>query len=506
MYKSICLFFASLILLFAICVGATCDDKLDTLTNQGITVSYPASLKPQAERVLDIFKGSVVSSLAIHRDILSLLDDPQTLADNIALLCGAEEKSDETMARLMAYKIKSQALLRSFTNVRLIESTKAASLGTVDAGVMQVNYIPEKNEFKMTFGIEGATETTINRSYFPVIVNADGTIRSENKISDMAISFLGSSKAMVVAPIHDCAGYIIAQELGLYHPFTRWFNEGVSAWVTRHILAKIKPGFSSIANELFSISSKSKQLKPKVNFLTWVQPAYQFRGDNFDQELEAAHVQYAIEAVSGLLQSNGAKELPKIMAELKYAGSDNEAICNTIKKVTNRDFKPYLLSYVPDDIKDGIAAKEPEKLAKKAEQLVREKKWNEAAEATRRILEMAPADVNARLNLAWLLRETEDTRHESEMQVFLAARLLDKGQYSFKLYAGTIEGNYILGRLAILLGNFEYARKFIEPVLALDPNHNDARRAMAEIKKTEEKLGIKPAENPEPPPTAPPVQ
>jgi len=67
----------------------------------------------------------------------------------------------------------------------------------------------------------------------------------------------------------------------------------------------------------------------------------------------------------------------------------------------------------------------------------------------------------------------------------LAARLLKQQKYSFHLFASSVEGNYILGRLAILVGNLEYARKFIEPVLEAKPDHRDAKRAMEEIKRLE---------------------
>lgn len=98
---------------------------------------------------------------------------------------------------------------------------------------------------------------------------------------------------------------------------------------------------------------------------------------------------------------------------------------------------------------------------------------------------MSPDDANARLNLAWIEREFGE-RKDSELQVFLVAGLLKQQNYSFHLFVYSIEGNYISARLAILMGNLDTAKKFLEPVLAYRPDHADAKRAMDEISKLEE--------------------
>lgn len=207
------------------------------------------------------------------------------------------------------------------------------------------------------------------------------------------------------------------------------------------------------------------------------------KSPSFNPELEVAQTQYSIQIISDLLDKNGTQTLPAIMKEVNFnPNADTDTICTAIKKVTGKDFKNILLDYVPADIRNGIKSNDAPKLAKRAEELVGEKKLVDAADRLRKALEMNPQDINARLNLAWIERETGDNL-DSEFQTFITARLLTKGNYSFHLYGDSIEGNYVLARLSILMGNIEYAKKLLQPVLLANPNHADAKRAMEEIKK-----------------------
>jgi tetratricopeptide (TPR) repeat protein len=223
-----------------------------------------------------------------------------------------------------------------------------------------------------------------------------------------------------------------------------------------------------------------------VDLLSWPQRAFQnFRSPDFDPALETAQTQFSIRVISDLLDKNGALTLPRIMKEVNFnPNADTDTICAAIKKVTSKDFKSVLLDYVPADIREGIKSNEAPKLAKRAEELVAEKKLSDAADKLRKALTMNPHDANARLNLAWIERETGN-RLDSEIQIFVAARLLTNGSHSFHLYGESIEGNYVLGRLAILMGNIEYAKKLLQPVIEANPDHADAKRAIDEIEKLE---------------------
>lgn len=462
------------------------DDPLKQMSGGGITVSYPPKLEPQATRVLEIARKSIQPSIDIHREMASLLSDPASLAGELADLLGAEEAREVTRTRLLTYRNKSQILVACFSNLRLVDTATAIATGGVDAGALQVRYDKESDSFKMALDTETVDPDKAKMSYFPVFVNADGTVRAEAKIADMAIDFLGSSRTMIAVPIHEAAVNVLTEKLGLYHPFTRWFTDGVGGWVTRRVITRREPKLAPLVDELFTPGAVAKQLRDKVNLLTWPQSAFQNKSEGrIDPAMEVALTQYAVEAVGAIIGGNRSGALAKVVGAVKHdSGADTDVICAAILKATNIDAKKILLGYVPADIRAGMESGEAKKLAAQAEKLAQEKKWKECEARLRRALQMSPGDLNNRLNLAWVDRELGD-RLDAEIQVFTAARLLKQDSYSFHLFESSAEGNYVLARFAILLGNLEYARKFIEPILESNPNHEDAKRALEEIKKIE---------------------
>lgn len=475
----------TLILILGLGISCAAQDEQKQLSDRGITITYPQGMDSQAKNVMDAMQKSVAPALEIHKQIVATLGDPAETAKTITDLMGAEEAQDAARSRLATYKEKSEALIAAFSNIHLMKKTEAAAKGGVDAGVIQVRYSLEQDEFSVGLDLNSVDADRIKRSYFPVFVNSDGSVRSLDKLGDRAIDFLGSSKAMLAAPIHETAVYIMRDKLGLYHPFTRWFLEGVSGWVTMRVLSD-DPQASAVANELFMPGDMAKKLSDKVNLLAWPQSAFQNQKAPFtDPALEVAQTQYAVEALSQLLGGNRGRTLARIIGEVKHSSdADTDTICEAIKKITGTDFRPALLARVPKNVKLGMETGEAKKLVAQAERLAAGKKWGDAISKLRLALQMAPTDVNARLNLAWMDREKGD-RHDAEIQIFIVGRLLKQQDYKFHLFSTSVEGNYVLGRLAIFIGNLEYAKKFLEPVLAAKPDHQDAKRALEQIKHIE---------------------
>lgn len=470
-------------------LGSACPaaEGLRTLSSGGITVSYPTGLESQAKKVMSIAQSTIKPSVEVHRRTVALLNDTDAIAKDICLALGADEKKDMVKTRLESFKDKSTALVAGFSNIRLVKKTSAVATDGVDAGVLQLRYVKDKDQFNLVSEEQDASAEKLKRSYFPVIVNPDGSIRSESKLGQMALDFLGSGEPIAIAPIHDTIAYMMAEPLKLYHPMARWFNEGVSGWLTRQMVAKYDSKLSKVANALFSVSPQAQQVRDKVNLIAWPQSAYQNREKIMaDSSLETARTQYAIEAITDLLTKAGPQALPKIMNELNYTGNPNtETICAAIQKNTSTDFKAVLMSYVPRDVRQGIESGESTKLTAKAEELVGQKKWTEGIATLRKALEMTPDDANARLNLAWIEREIGE-RKDAELQVFLTAALLKQQKHSFHMYAYAVESNYVMARLAILMGDIQSAKRFLEPVLQYKPDHADAKRAMDDIRKLEE--------------------
>lgn len=466
------------------CLGA---ENLKQLSTGGITVSYPDGMDAQAKRVMAIAQATIKPSIEVHRQTVALLSNVDSMSTDIAQALGADEKQDRAKMRLQSFRDKSAALVASFSNIKLVRKASAIATDGIDAGLMQVRYAKDKDEFSMVFDEKDTSPDKIKRSFFPVLVNGDGTVRSESKLGQMALDFLGSGEAMAIAPVQDTISYLIAEPLKIYNPFSRWFNEGVSGYLTRQMVAKYgSKQLNTLATSLFTVNSNTQELKSKVNLISWPQVPYQNRdAASFDPKLEAARAQYAIEAISNVLATAGPKALAKIMNGVSYSGNpDTDTICAAIQKATGTDFKSILMTYVPKDVRDGMASGEAAKLVTRAEALVGQKKWTDAAAALRQALEMTPQDANTRLNLAWIEREFGE-RKDSELQVFLTAGILKQQKHTFHLFAASIEGNYVSGRLAIMMGNLEAAKEFLQPVLELSPGHADAKRAMEEIEKLE---------------------
>lgn len=485
-YRKFVLAAAVLMLSSASLAAPAPQDDLKKLSEGGITVSYPAGMEVQAKKVMQIAQQTIKPSIESNRRCVALLGDVDSMAKSIVDLLGTDEKFDETQNRLKGYKDKSAALAVCFSDIRLIKKTVAAGAGTIDAGILSVEYLQDKDEFKMRLAADLGDQDKVSKSYFPVIVNPDGSIRSENKLGEMALEFLGTGDPVVIAPIHETVGYIIAEQLKLYHPFGRWFNEGVGGWVTRTVITKADAKMGANVGKLMAVNGASKNVRDKINLYAWPQAAFQNRSDaGFDPKQEAAKTQFSIELISNLLGTNGATMLPKIIGEISYSGNpDTDAICKAIDKVTGKDSKAALLAYVPSDIRDGIESGEAKKLIAKAEELAKKSEWQGAVDTLRKALEMTPNDANARLNLACVEREIGD-RRDSEFQVFTVAALLKQGNQPFHLFVDTLEGRYVLGRLAMLVGNLQSARAFLEPLIEQKPDHPDAKRLLEEIDKLE---------------------
>ncbi len=477
-------------LFVAIIVFSAIVTNADTkqITESGITVYYPSNMETQAKQLMKIAKENILPGLEVHKQIIVLLSNIEKISSDIVGLLGVKEKQVVITERLLSYKRKSEALEKSFTNLKLISRADAIAKEGVDAGVLQMRYIKAEDEFDLKLDLDKVDQDRLRRSYFPVFYDKNGSIRNVNTLGSSISGILGSNKMMAVAVIHDTVGYAIADELKLYHPFARWFNEGVAGWVTKKVIASNYPKLNPIVDMIIELNPKSKELRDKINLQAWPQAPFQNRrSSNFDPQLEAASVQYSVELITKLLGTNPDNLLGRIISEIRYLNPDTDTIIAAISKVTKKDFKPVFLAYVPDWAQGESSLIESQQLLKQAEELAMQKNWKESVNKLTRALQITPLDMNARLNLAWIEREAGD-RADSEFQVFLAARLAPTGKQNIHLYGKGAERDYVMGRMAILLGDLSFARAFMMSALEQNPGHSDAKRAIEEIKAIESSI------------------
>ncbi len=192
---------AMAIVLFAAAPVVAAD--LKQISDSGFTVSYPEGMDAQAARIMQIVKTSYTPALAAHREMVSLLSDTDALATDIATWLGAEGTRHTAKERLDIYKMRSRTLIRCFTNIKLVKTGDAAAAGGLDAGVVRITYDPDTNDFKMSINAESTDQDAVDRTYLPVLVSADGKVRGEEKLGEMGVGFLGTSKGMVIASVVD---------------------------------------------------------------------------------------------------------------------------------------------------------------------------------------------------------------------------------------------------------------------------------------------------------------
>lgn len=478
---------AIIILASLLSVKAFCQQS-KVLTEGDINITYPASLASQAKIVMQTIKPDLTQALGIKRQFISIVSDTDTLSKEISNLLGAQEKQIAMKKRLDDHKINAEALIYCFSNIHLIKTSDAIATSGVDAGIVQIRYNKTAKDFNMTINTAQVDQSTLKRSFMPVFVNNDGKIRAQDKLKVMVAQLVGTSKALAIAPIHDTVNYTLAQELHVYYPFIRWFDEGVSAWVTKRVVLERNPQMKTLLDDMYAVSDSSKKLRNKVNLLSWPQSAFQIKEvPFFNVAMEAANTQYSLELISNTLLSNGDKLLPKIMLQIKNdSQTDNDRISEVISNVTSKPFKPELMKYVPADVKKGMQSDGYNKYMAEAEKFAKDKKWNQTAGSISNALEIQPENINARLNLARAYREIGN-RSAGEMQIFLVYNLLKPGSNAGSMFEPGIESNYVVAKLALMLGKIDEAKYFLQAILEANPNHEDAKILNDQVKAYESK-------------------
>ena len=487
--------------------------RTEKLTVGDITISYPPGLEAQAQEAAKLAAEVIAPRREKLRNFKQKINDSDGIAAQICKLIGCPEHVEnarETLNRMDA-GIDICAML---ADIRLYTESELKASGGIKEGPVRLTYDPKEDAFSFEFGMsvninnqpDGGNKDAAPKTFFPLIIKNDGTFRTKDKhsIAQDTMSFCDVMEGSSMTSIHEAAEVVLADKLKLYHPFSRWFNDGVANWVMLKIGTEVAPDMENHLRYIAFPGEQEKPLKAKVNLLTWPQLKYLNRAafTPIPDDIKAANYCFATEAVDRLLQDQPPDTLAKIIGKLKDKPmADTDVICVVIKDVTGKDFKAILLEYTPEHVRTGLKEGASKALLAEAKAKMDKGNYAEAVKLLTRLLEMTPFQVEARLDLAQAMRISGAPKAESEFQIILAAALTISSGININLSFTNAEGAYVSARLLQLIGQLfdqrspeqeSMARKIYEKILEASPDHADALAALAELDKIESPQNTEP--------------
>lgn len=281
-----------------------------------------------------------------------------------------------------------------------------------------------------------------------------------------------------VTIIHECAeATLIGAGNGFYHPYTRWFNDGVAQWINRRIIRESWPDEPNLYDKYWP-NPAQMNFNSQINLLSWLQLT--FEKDLGKQASSPVYYYYAEKLISNLFDDQPDDALPRVIAIAgKKKNPNTDDLCNVIRSVTNKDPKSALLKYVPDEIRLDLSENRPKLLTEQARCKASSRNYAGVIDDLKKILEITPDDASATFNLTWALRKLH--RPESEPYLLIASRLTTEMK-DIKPYSDDIDAAYLKGRLCQRWGNFKEARMIFNGLLKSDKHYIDASNALKELK------------------------
>jgi tetratricopeptide (TPR) repeat protein len=366
---------------------------------------------------------------------------------------------------------------------KLFRESDIRNAGKLKDGPWTLSYMSPSDKLNAFFSANNNDD--LHKSFTPIVINNNGEIESGKTPSESITSGLAMFDSMLFKPIHEVTEGVISGELGLYHPFTRWFNEGVANWVMIKVTGEFAPQcYKELCSK--SMPHPNDPLRKKINLISWVQGAYQKQSPSEEESnISNNSYDYATEAISRMLDNQPPDALAKILQKLK--GKNNpytDVILAVLHEVTGKDAWNILRDYVPSDVLPLFRQGSMEELSSQAEKLAEQNKYNEVLMIFKRLLETFPYDTNARLDYAWALRKTKQPKEEFERQIRIAGECLQNGNVNLSLIKEDADMHFILGRLMETNKTKDQSKEEYTEALKLDPNHADAKAALDAINKT----------------------
>jgi hypothetical protein len=461
------------------------------LKSDGITITYPSDLEPQAKELMRAAKEVIPPRRKAFLELKKILSNDKKVAKKVVDLLGCPEHLDR--ARELIKLTGGMDFVEAMqSNLKIYRRSDLRESKGLKGGPVEITY----NESDDSFGVEIKT-TKINgkdaREFFwPIAVNDDGTIGSKKvPLKDYLAEITDAFSSSPIAAIHEAAESVLVHKLDLSHPFTRWFNEGAANWVLLKLVPELAPDMLKTMQSASLPRAEDAALRPKINLLSWPQANYDKKVmTKEEEEINSAHYGFATEALNRLLSNQPADTLAKIIKQLKdrKRPPNTDAICAVIKRVTEVDFKAILLEYTPEYVRANQDGREAGKIFNDGATIFRVKNDTAAAlEQISRALEAKPENAEWRKQQIIMMLKAKYPKEEIERQLKLAAAMcFFEDDTAFRTSGETHdEALYVHGRIALYLNDIENGKMWLGELGTNSPYYEDARAALRQLDQAE---------------------
>jgi hypothetical protein len=471
--------------LIVLCVLPFQAEEMQKVAVGDITISYPPGLETQANDLANISNNTLLPRLEKFRRLEGVFTDSDRVARRIGEILGTPEHVGLARDLLAEMAVTVDAVVTQFTNLRVYRDSDLRAAGGLKEGPVEIYLDRRTNFFASTFIIGSNTRDFAKKVFLPIVVNDDGTFQTSGSLEQNLARYFDQLSVMPVGPFHEATEKILIEGLKLYHPFTRWFNDGVANWVSLKVISEQAPETRETFEGVFLPGGNDESLRPKINLLTWTQEAYQKQSLTPEEErVEEVSYRFATKSIDQMMAGKPSDTLAKVIGKLKGKPKpDTDTICAAIKEVTGVDFKSILLEYVPEDVRKGIASGEAGRLLAEARSAYAGKDLKRIEGLLDRALEMDPGNPDARFNLAFVMRKLGMPKPESERQLAITFALVESsgGEHDLDpLDKDDPEAVYLLALLTHAAGDPEKAKSLLRDLLSKSPSHPDAKSTLEE--------------------------
>jgi len=454
------------------------------------TIHYPAGMEAQAQELAKAAEAVMPEVRVQIRKVSQYLGDTRGLARRIAGMLG-QPKAEASLRKVLqdfnpAYMDKVMAGIQNDWRIYRLADLRTG--GPFTEGLMTAFYDPASGLVNMQMHLK-ATKGKMDAppaAFHFFVINDDGTFKYDQKkypsLADATRSMPQGLSAMRVYTVHEAVEKYLGGDRKIFHPYTRWFTEGVANWVAYRLGAEAIPSLSADLTES-AFPGPDEQLRAQINLPAWLQ--YSYAGE-INTDLDRAHYRFATEMIRRCLEGQPDDAPGKIINTLgKSPNPDTAAICRAIQSVTGVDAPALMQDYVPEQVKEDIRNNRVAGYLVMARlSMARPGAPQQIVDMLTRYLQADPNNPVAHLRLAWALRKLGGHREEAEQHIKLTCVLGLSEDDLFQFSdSNDVEVAYIVARIHQLCGDTKTARSMLTDLLQRYPQHADARAALEEMKK-----------------------